>query len=86
MLFAKSRLYFASVYGSGRLTAYLGLKQGSGAKRLLFNLLLKLTMPLPVFGRTCVQVCGGPNNHLATICYNWQLQMINNACDIVVKA
>lgn len=52
-----SKLNFFSVYGSGRLTAHLGPKHGSvaasmapNAKRLLFNLLLKLTTPLAALG------------------------------------
>lgn len=49
----------------------------SNSRMLVFNLLLKLTMRVPVFPSACVCVCvcvcakvKPQNNNLAAICYN----------------
>lgn len=74
------------------LSAWTTFWLRSNSRMLVFNLLLKLTKRIPCI---CVHVCvfglrvKPQNNNLAAICYNmwqWQLQMINNVCDIVVKS
>lgn len=67
----------------------------SNSRMLVFNLLLKLTMRVPVFPSACVCVCAcvfvQKSSPKTTIWQQFvtmlsQLQMINNVCDIVVKS